>query len=215
MPQFSAHRHLSYEVSGSGCRESDQIFQTYETRFWLKLRQFFMISTSVVRQKLDLRCNFFTLIRKSIGMYLKFSTYCAFNLSILTGWSDNGFTVMRALVCLFTLIDRLWYNGTLERHVYVTKITISPFPQVEEAKVELKEVVEFLRSPEKFTKLGGKLPSGKEQLNIIYSIRRTVQYLQLMQTIVCFAIISHCSSWCFLKCCYFYIMSLKWRRPCV
>jgi ATP-dependent Zn protease len=32
--------------------------------------------------------------------------------------------------------------------------------QVEEAKSELKEVVEFLRSPEKFTKLGGKLPSG-------------------------------------------------------
>lgn len=34
------------------------------------------------------------------------------------------------------------------------------FGQVDEAKVELKEVVEFLRSPEKFTKLGGKLPSG-------------------------------------------------------
>ncbi|CAB3988718.1 ATP-dependent zinc metalloprotease YME1L1, partial [Paramuricea clavata] len=31
---------------------------------------------------------------------------------------------------------------------------------VEEAKMELKKVVEFLRSPEKFTKLGGKLPSG-------------------------------------------------------
>lgn len=32
---------------------------------------------------------------------------------------------------------------------------------MEEAKLELREVVEFLRSPEKFTKLGGKLPSGK------------------------------------------------------
>ena len=39
--------------------------------------------------------------------------------------------------------------------------------QVEEAKLELKEVVEFLRSPEKFTKLGGRLPSGKDALEII------------------------------------------------
>jgi hypothetical protein len=39
--------------------------------------------------------------------------------------------------------------------------------QVEEAKLELKEVVEFLRSPEKFTKLGGKLPSGKHAFEII------------------------------------------------
>ncbi|CAB3999158.1 ATP-dependent zinc metalloprotease FTSH 4, mitochondrial-like, partial [Paramuricea clavata] len=40
------------------------------------------------------------------------------------------------------------------------KVKFSDVQGVEEAKVELKEVVEFLRSPEKFTKLGGKLPSG-------------------------------------------------------
>ncbi len=31
---------------------------------------------------------------------------------------------------------------------------------LEEAKVEIKEIVEFLKSPEKYTKLGGKIPKG-------------------------------------------------------
>ena len=33
--------------------------------------------------------------------------------------------------------------------------------QVEEAKQELKDVVEFLRNPERFKRLGGKMPTGK------------------------------------------------------
>jgi len=33
---------------------------------------------------------------------------------------------------------------------------------VEEAKQELKDVVEFLRNPERFKRLGGKMPTGAE-----------------------------------------------------
>ena len=32
---------------------------------------------------------------------------------------------------------------------------------MEEAKQELKDVVEFLRNPERFKRLGGKMPTGK------------------------------------------------------
>ena len=34
------------------------------------------------------------------------------------------------------------------------------YGKVDEAKEELQEVVEFLRSPNKFRRLGGKLPKG-------------------------------------------------------
>lgn len=40
-------------------------------------------------------------------------------------------------------------------------VTFEHVKGVEEAKNELQEVVEFLRSPQKFTALGGKLPKGE------------------------------------------------------
>lgn len=39
-------------------------------------------------------------------------------------------------------------------------VTFSDALGVDEAKEELKEIVEFLRDPEKFSKLGGRLPRG-------------------------------------------------------
>lgn len=39
-------------------------------------------------------------------------------------------------------------------------VTFEHVKGVEEAKNELQEVVEFLRNPQKFTVLGGKLPKG-------------------------------------------------------
>lgn len=40
------------------------------------------------------------------------------------------------------------------------KITFSDVAGLEEAKEEIKEIVDFLKSPQKFTKLGGKIPKG-------------------------------------------------------
>jgi len=40
------------------------------------------------------------------------------------------------------------------------KVTFADVAGVDEAKEELREVIEFLRTPDKFTKLGGKIPKG-------------------------------------------------------
>ena len=40
------------------------------------------------------------------------------------------------------------------------KVTFADVAGVDEAKEELQEVIEFLRTPEKFTKLGGRIPKG-------------------------------------------------------
>jgi cell division protease FtsH len=40
------------------------------------------------------------------------------------------------------------------------KVTFADVAGVEEAKEELKEVVEFLKNPQKFTRLGGRIPKG-------------------------------------------------------
>src|SRR5436189_6125287 len=41
-----------------------------------------------------------------------------------------------------------------------TKITFRAVAGVEEAKDEVQELVEFLRDPKKFQKLGGRIPKG-------------------------------------------------------
>src|SRR6476660_284798 len=40
------------------------------------------------------------------------------------------------------------------------KVTFADVAGADEAKVELEEIIEFLRDPQKFTKLGGRLPKG-------------------------------------------------------
>lgn len=44
--------------------------------------------------------------------------------------------------------------------VQMKNVTFDHVKGVEEAKNELQEVVEFLKNPQKFTVLGGKLPKG-------------------------------------------------------
>jgi cell division protease FtsH len=40
------------------------------------------------------------------------------------------------------------------------KVTFQDVAGIEEAKIELEEIIEFLRDPKKFTKLGGRIPKG-------------------------------------------------------
>lgn len=47
--------------------------------------------------------------------------------------------------------------------VQMKNVTFEHVKGVEEAKNELQDVVEFLRNPQKFTALGGKLPKGISQ----------------------------------------------------
>ena len=48
------------------------------------------------------------------------------------------------------------------------KVTFADVAGVEEAKEELKEVVEFLKNPQKFTRLGGRIPKGVLLLSLIH-----------------------------------------------
>ena len=40
------------------------------------------------------------------------------------------------------------------------RVTFDDVAGIDEAKEELEEIVEFLRNPQKFSKLGGKIPTG-------------------------------------------------------
>ncbi len=53
--------------------------------------------------------------------------------------------------------------GKTKAKVYMetdTKVTFDDVAGIDEAKEELKEVIEFLKSPEKYLRLGGKIPKG-------------------------------------------------------
>src|ERR1700687_1073677 len=53
--------------------------------------------------------------------------------------------------------------GRSKAKVYVeseTRVTFADVAGCDEAKDELREVVEFLRTPERFRRLGGKIPKG-------------------------------------------------------
>lgn len=49
---------------------------------------------------------------------------------------------------------------TRREHTTGTKVTFADVAGCDEAKQELQEIVEFLKTPEKFTRVGGKIPKG-------------------------------------------------------
>lgn len=65
---------------------------------------------------------------------------------------------------LFTNIVRFRTTSGLDSAVdpiQMKNVSFEHVKGVEEAKNELKDVVAFLRNPQKFTVLGGKLPKGE------------------------------------------------------
>ena len=40
------------------------------------------------------------------------------------------------------------------------KVTFNDVAGIDEAKAELQEIIDFLRDPKKFTRLGGRIPKG-------------------------------------------------------
>jgi len=53
--------------------------------------------------------------------------------------------------------------------VQVKNVTFDSVKGVDEAKNELQEVVDFLKNPQKYTVLGGKLPKGMQCFSLISS----------------------------------------------
>ena len=90
--------------------------------------------------------------------------------SFLQTW---GFTIL-ILIGFWFLIKRMSGGGGPGGQIFnigkskaslfdkesKTKLTFHDVAGLEEAKDEVKEIVEFLKTPKKFTKLGGKIPKG-------------------------------------------------------
>jgi cell division protease FtsH len=91
-----------------------------------------------------------------------------------TFWRDLLSWVVPALVFVgiwFFFIQRLGQQaqggfmrvGQSKAKIYMekdVKVTFEDVAGVDEAKDELREIIEFLKTPDKFTKLGGKIPKG-------------------------------------------------------
>lgn len=90
-----------------------------------------------------------------------------------TSWLRDLFIWMLPLLFVFLLLRLLYQRmgppqgllsvGRSRAKLYVldeTKTTFDDVAGVDEAKEELQEVVEFLRNPQKFQVLGGKIPKG-------------------------------------------------------
>jgi len=73
--------------------------------------------------------------------------------------------ILFAVICILSFLEKQNTSGGVPFHdvEYSTaksNVKFSDVQGVDEAKEELKEVVEFLKNPEKFTRIGGKLPKG-------------------------------------------------------
>jgi len=63
-------------------------------------------------------------------------------------------------VCMHYLLSKKFYRFDQLFHYYFQYYRLNIYLGLDEAKEEVKEIVEFLKNPKKFTKLGGKIPKG-------------------------------------------------------
>ena len=78
-----------------------------------------------------------------------------------------AFVVMSALDAVVEEKVIGWATGMKSKHTKETESTDIRFSNVKgvnEAKTELEDIVEYLKTPETFTRLGGKLPCGLLQV---------------------------------------------------
>jgi cell division protease FtsH len=90
-----------------------------------------------------------------------------------TFWSQAFFSFVPVLLIIFFIwflgrrgaegVNKVWSFGKSRAKVSEkgqNKITFSDVAGVDEAKEELQEIIEFLKEPKKFERLGGKIPKG-------------------------------------------------------
>ncbi|MFH0753984.1 MAG: ATP-dependent zinc metalloprotease FtsH [Candidatus Omnitrophota bacterium] len=90
-----------------------------------------------------------------------------------TFWSQAFFSFVPVLLIIFFIwfigrrgaegVNKVWSFGKSRAKVSdkeQNKITFSDVAGVDEAKEELQEIIEFLKEPKKFERLGGKIPKG-------------------------------------------------------
>ncbi|RMH87156.1 MAG: ATP-dependent metallopeptidase FtsH/Yme1/Tma family protein [Calditrichaeota bacterium] len=94
---------------------------------------------------------------------------------VSTEWLDivGGFLPWVLLIAIWILIFRRMQGGAGGKNIFTfgksrarlfmeneTKVTFNDVAGCDEAKEELQEIIEFLKNPSKFSRLGGKIPKG-------------------------------------------------------